>query len=646
MTAYHKDCPYGRLPEESRDCPVIRSLCIRKGTNEMKHSTSSHTATGEATTWLIGVGIDTARYGHHVTFLHQDKQPAAEPLTITESRKGYDILYQRLACLQDKHREVLFAVRIDAAGQYATNLERYLRGLPLPMSISIGEPKRNKDYRQAHFPKRKADPVESLAMARYAVVEQPPASADVAQETYLLREIAGRLQGQVKDTSRSINRLHNLLARVFPELAVVTRDISAAWVLELLRKHPTPEKIARVKLATLKKIAYLPKDKAVKVQDAARQTVGTMRGEVVEGLVREFVGQVIGNLKAQNKLEKMLLQAYRQLPASGHLQVETIAGIGVPTAAVLVAKIVSIDRFERPGNLVGYFGVFPQEHSSGVDRQGKPLRSAGGKMSTKGSDIVRRYLWNAAMSAMQHNPAVRALYKRLRARGTRGDVAMGHCMRKLLHLVFAVWKSDRPFDKNHYPWEQPTPTLDDAKIDDKARTAVEARNVVEEEEDAKKMAAGHKGDVLPLRKVVTATEVKLATASSVVNPVPLADPAALLQQPAINHPAGLSVDYGHLRQQISIGHVLRHLGHFDQLRGGGSQRRGPCPVHGSTRESSRSFSVNLEKNIFQCFNSKCGAAGNALDLWAALHDQPLHQAALDIAATFNLQFTATEKRNP
>ncbi len=28
----------------------------------------------------IGVGLDTARYGHHATFLREDRQPAAERL--------------------------------------------------------------------------------------------------------------------------------------------------------------------------------------------------------------------------------------------------------------------------------------------------------------------------------------------------------------------------------------------------------------------------------------------------------------------------------------------------------------------------------------------------------------------------------------
>ncbi len=38
---------------------------------------------------VIGVGLDTARYGHHATFLREDRQPAADPLEFLECRDGY-----------------------------------------------------------------------------------------------------------------------------------------------------------------------------------------------------------------------------------------------------------------------------------------------------------------------------------------------------------------------------------------------------------------------------------------------------------------------------------------------------------------------------------------------------------------------------
>ena len=193
----------------------------------------------------IGVSIDTARYGHRVSFLRPDRQPAAKPLTVLESRPGYQALQERLEQLHPQHPQAHFHVRIDAAGQYATHLEHVLRSLPLPMTLSIGEPKRNKDYQKAHFPKRTTDDTESQAMARFAVVELPGATAPVSPAMTLLREVAGRLQAKVKQSTQAINRLHNLLARAFPELANLTDDITASWVLRLLDPYPTANGLAK-----------------------------------------------------------------------------------------------------------------------------------------------------------------------------------------------------------------------------------------------------------------------------------------------------------------------------------------------------------------------------------------------------------------
>ena len=563
----------------------------------------------------IGVGIDTARYGHRVSFLRPDRKPAAKPLTVMENRAGYQSLHERLNQLHEQHPDARFHVRIDAAGQYAVNLEQFLRGLGLPMTISVGEPKRNKDYQKAHFPKRTTDDTESQAMARFAVVEQPDATPAPSMPMVVLREVAARLQSKVKQTTQAINRLHNLLARVFPELAILTDDIAVGWVLRLLHKYPTAERIAGAQLASLEQIPYLAAEQAQEVHQAAKQSVASLRGELAEALVRDLVSQVRHCQQAEQHLHKLLIDAFADLPDSPHRQVLTITGIGEATAAALVAKIVDIDRFETPDHLVSYFGVFPEESSSGVDKRGKPLPPGTLVMSRKGNDLVRAYLWNAARSAIQHNPAVRALYRRLRAKGKRGDVAMGHCMRKLLHLVFAVWKIDRPFDKGHFPWE--------GSGDGKSTTTpppLDAGTTSPVDEEA----VGHERD-LPAGGVVT-------TADSTVDP----GPAGVKPTPRPTTSRRPQVDYEYLRSQVTMRQVLEHLGRLAGLRGGGQQRRGPCPVHSQGATAERSFSVHLGKNIFQCFHAGCGLKGNVLDLWAAVRRLPLYEAALDLAGTFQL----------
>lgn len=69
--------------------------------------------------------------------------------------------------------------------------------------------------------------------------------------------------------------------------------------------------------------------------------------------------------KSKKKLQKLLVVAYRALPDGPHHQIESIPGIGEVTAAILVAKVISIDRFPSPGCLVGYFGIFPEAKDFG-----------------------------------------------------------------------------------------------------------------------------------------------------------------------------------------------------------------------------------------------------------------------------------------
>jgi len=567
------------------------------------------------TLYLIGVGIDTSRLGHRVSFMRPDRQPAAKPLTVLENQAGYHALRERLEQLHRQHPHAQLNVRIDAAGQYATNLECFLRGLDLPLSISIGEPKRNKDYQKAHFPKRTSDDTESQAMARFAVVEQPAATPAPAPQFVLLREVAGRLQAQVKQTTQATNRLHNLLARVFPELATLADDLSAGWVLALLDKYPSAERIGQARLASLQKIPYLPADKAQALQHAAQQSVGSLRGPIAETLVGDLVAQLRQREQTEHKMRQLLIAAHADLPAGGHRQLVTIPGIGDATAAVLTAKIIDMDRFGTPENLVGFFGCFPDENSSGVDKFGKPLPAGTLRMSQKGNDLVRHYLWNAARSAICCNPAIRALYRRLRAKGKRGDVAIGHCMRKMLHLVFAVWKTNRPFDEKHFAWEQPSDTPVSTTTPNPSTVATLPNET----------AVGHKREI-PAKQVVT-------TATPSVVPAPASGNPPTSRSATAARPR---VDYAFLRQQITLEQVLTHLGLLTQLRGRGQQRRGPCPVHGHPTDREPTFSVHLGKNVFQCFQKDCAVHGNVLDFWATFHRLPLYDAALSLAATFHL----------
>lgn len=617
------------------------------------------TATDHSANSLVplGVGFDTSRYGHYAAFLRADLQPAAADLLVVESAVGYQQLRQRLDTIAAQHAgHVHFHMRIDVAGCYADNLLAFLQALPYCKTISCGDPERNMSYRVAIFGKKKSDPVEAHACARFAITEKPQATPVLTLGLRTLTQIASRLESQARQNTRVLNQLHNLLARTFPELALLVKDLGTGWVLKVLERYPSAALLAKARPSALEKIPYLPHELIPELVQQARASVASLTGSAAETLVRDLAGQVQDAQVRQKALEKLLVEAYRQLPAN-HL--DTIPGIGAVTAAILTAKIIDPHRFVLPNKLTGFFGIFPVQASSGIDRDGNARLPVRMIMSKRGNDLVRRYLWMAALSAAQHNPACRPLYQRVRAKHPdQPSIAIGHVMAKLLRIALAVWKTGKPFDPKHYPWDKP------AHLQPKpdAQPKGEAQPKTEQTLEHNQQAAGHKNPARPERSVVTAacgtssvpeaatagngaTRSQSARRADRASDMPMslqtAAPSDIKASPSLTGPW---LDFAHLKSQLPIQSVLEHLKLFADLRGRGSQRRGPCPIHRQAK--GRTFSVHLEENVFQCFDAKCAIKGDVIDLWAAVKGLKLRDAALELVTLFNLEpAPRTEKRH-
>jgi transposase len=142
---------------------------------------------------------------------------------------------------------------------------------------------------------------------------------------------------------------------------------------------------------------------------------------------------------------KRLVQTYlsQQPPLKVLRQhLTSIPGISDLTAARLIAEIGDISRFDSPEQLVAFVGLDPTQHQSGTSVH-HPVH-----ISKKGNTLLRASLYFPAISAKNHNPIIRAFCARLDQRGKAKKEQVVAAMRKLLHLVFGIWKSGQPFDPN------------------------------------------------------------------------------------------------------------------------------------------------------------------------------------------------------
>ena len=116
----------------------------------------------------------------------------------------------------------------------------------------------------------------------------------------------------------------------------------------------------------------------------------------------------------------------------------TIPGVGVTTAATLIAAIGDIHRFPTAKRLVGYLGIDPRVRQSGQ----APARQ--GRISKQGSSACRHVLVEAAWSAIKTPGPLRAFYQRVKAR--RGaQIAIVATARKLAALCWQLLTTEQDY---------------------------------------------------------------------------------------------------------------------------------------------------------------------------------------------------------
>jgi len=117
--------------------------------------------------------------------------------------------------------------------------------------------------------------------------------------------------------------------------------------------------------------------------------------------------------------------------------IESVAGIGMKTALILLVRIPEIGRLSRE-EVAALVGVAPYDDDSGSRHGERHIRG--------GRKRVRKGVYAAALPASRlHNPLLKALYDRLRAAGKCHKVALVACARKLLIFANAVVARGTPW---------------------------------------------------------------------------------------------------------------------------------------------------------------------------------------------------------
>lgn len=258
------------------------------------------------------------------------------------------------------------------------------------------------------------------------------------------------------------NRLIGVVDQLMLPFTKVFKDVCSQTSIAILEKYPTPTHILKAKPAELIELIRKTSHKNVNWATEKYELL-LSKAKAFEPLSLPTLANLamldvnISMVKSISKsLEKVLAAILELLATDADKELPllsmtiallcSIPGIGLITAATVLAEIGDFSAFPNPDKLVAFFGIDPSVKQSGQ------FEGNQNKMSKRGSRLLRRVLFTTALANVrkkrngnEHNPVLYEFYRKKCVNKAK-KVALGAVMHKLVFVIFAVIRDKKPFE--------------------------------------------------------------------------------------------------------------------------------------------------------------------------------------------------------
>jgi transposase len=159
-------------------------------------------------------------------------------------------------------------------------------------------------------------------------------------------------------------------------------------------------------------------------------------------VIRSLEKTIREQTKAIDKLARaaMALIAVDMILERRFELLQTVPGAAEVSATMLIGELAAVPDFLTARQLAAYAGLDPVEHKSGTSVNARK------GISRRGNKRLRRALFMVALTAVRVDEHVKAFHEKLIARGKKPIQALVAVMRKLLHSIWGMFRSNTPFD--------------------------------------------------------------------------------------------------------------------------------------------------------------------------------------------------------
>lgn len=373
-----------------------------------------------------------------------------------------DSIKKAIGLLQKAEKD--FAIRpvvvLESTGHYHKILFHYLSDSGF--EVSIINPIQSDSIKNIGIRKVKNDKFDAHKIAllyRFSFIKTTVVPDDVID---CLKSLCRQYYKLGDELTTYKNRLIGIIDQVMLNFTDVFQNVYSNTALAVLDRYPSPKQILKANKQTLISLIEKTSKKGL--------AWSTEKYELLVLKAKEFKDLSINNpgnlailkvnismVRTLQDAQKDILDAINEIILADSLEDNpvlapiinllcSIPGIGILTAATILAEVGDFSAFSSPNKLVAFFGIDPSVNQSGE------FIGTRNKMSKRGSRLLRRVIFTTALANIRSkrngdktNPVLYEFYQK-KCTNKPKKVALGAVMRKLVNIIFAVMRDKKPFE--------------------------------------------------------------------------------------------------------------------------------------------------------------------------------------------------------
>lgn len=347
------------------------------------------------------VGIDVAKNKQYARFCDNNIKELGKKVVFTRDKVGFNKLYLSINSMKIKYGKTKVLILMEPTGIYWRNIYEYFKNIDESIEVAVVDVKDVINVRKLFYPTVKSDTVDSIAIAKTALIKGFKKRLELTENEQELKDIITFKERLIKDSVALKNLITNVLDEVFPEYKEIYSNYFCKGSLVLLNIAFCPYLINEMSSEELEsKIRKVVNGRCIndkkisKIKEIAEQSIG-IKPSSSRVLHFKFDLERLENLL--NEIEELDKKAIELMKDNKMFQsMIKIDGMKESSAANILSIIGSFEKFKNPKQLISYCGLNLRIKESGTHK-GKTT------ISRNGNSTIRSYLFRVMLPMVKFN---------------------------------------------------------------------------------------------------------------------------------------------------------------------------------------------------------------------------------------------------